>query len=448
MSGYDALAGVDQPTLDHLSAQLYGAIYPLIFKGRLEIGQEPIHAVHYDATAAPRFDLTPAEGAAAALAEGVPLDPELVASVLEESALIPFGLFLPAVRLKVELKPGETIDLDATVRARCDADLQGGGRVVFQVRSARVGLPQNPELEELVNAYAVPLLLPRVNEALAKGWQVPSLQFYGASFSVPVVRTEGPVLVGYAALRERGATVPPERLPWPGGMEFVAFDDAVAETVTAEVMKPLRRSGEAYGEIPLIWPARLIVRAGFDVGVGSPRYAIQPDNVTHVGVEAFGGGWASLQIPPLPEVKVNLRLSATPTVLARMSIQAGRQLWFTYYLVQDFQVKIILDPIPRFITDVLSDVLSVLTKPIAQAIGLLLSGLTFPVHEIPEIPVDVDPQLRLLIDPADLQVTTVPDRGRNLAVAFGTVRVRRQVKLDVGAPVAAAAEEAEGAVAG
>ena len=57
MANYDAVAGVDQSTLNRMSDQLYEIIYPLVFKGDVIVDREVLYSALYDIRKPPVFRL-------------------------------------------------------------------------------------------------------------------------------------------------------------------------------------------------------------------------------------------------------------------------------------------------------------------------------------------------------------------------------------------------------
>lgn len=446
MANYNLVAGIDQITLDLLSSQLHASLYPRIFKGTFPVGQKvggfQIDAVDFDAKAAPRFQLRASEAALDALhakvdelgakdakdakdnkeetpAKDAP-DAEALRNAMKDA--ITFGLTLPEVSLTVRLGSGKMGPFTASVDAGCQAEFLGGGRFVLKVLAATLEIPgAPPALVEAINRNVVPLVVEKLNTALAAGWQVPPIDFQGVRFGPPLARTESGRLVGYSTLQGSGAVEPPAGVPWGGGGEFLLFDDAVANAATAAVFATLQRSGSSHTTIGKP-PLDLNIDASFDVGVRNPAYAIQMGNTTQVAVEAYGGGRVTVKYGILPSVQLGVRISAKPNVLARFQLQ-GPEALFTFFQVLDFRADIEFDNVPAVINKFLSDILSAITTPIVALIGAMLSGLTVPVYRIPSIPLKVG-DLNLVIEPDNLRVDTTTDGQKNLAAAYGTVTVR------------------------
>ncbi|HEX2202231.1 MAG TPA: hypothetical protein VHG91_02980 [Longimicrobium sp.] len=431
MANYNLVAGIDQGTLELLSSQLYGSIYPRIFKGSFPVGTTvggfPIDAVDFDVQAPPRFQLRPSPEALDALHAAVDAlgaegdHARALHDAVDE--VVTFGLTLPKLSLTIRLRSGKMGPFNASIDAGCQATFLGGGRFVLKVLAATLALPGGPSaLADAINKHVMPLVLEKLNASLAAGWQVPPIEFQGVRFGPPRVRTEdGRLLAGYSTLQGGGAVEPPAAAPWSRPGEFLLFDNAVANTATAAVFAGLQRSDRTKVTIGK-WPFDLNIDASYEVGVRNPAYAIQPGNTTQVAVEAYGGGRVTVKYGVLPEVTLGLRIGARPNVLARFQLQ-GRQAFFTFFQVLDFRVDIAFDGVPEWLNRFISDVVSVLTAPIAQLIGALLSGLTVPVYQIPTIPLKVG-DLNLVIDPDNLQVDTTFDGQKHLAAASGTVTVR------------------------
>ncbi len=426
------VVGIDQGSINKLSSQIYSTVYPTLFKGEALVDKPLLYSVDYDIRQAPVFTLQPNEEVIPQLKEQAKTlsdDAEITEALCEhiDKSTVTFSMDIKTMTFGITPTKGQkSITVDGSISTGCVAEIDTKGRIVPVVTTAKIALPKFETLAELLNKLALPYFIDVLNTFLKNGiiLQVPS--FAGVEFSPPVARIENNMLAAYSALKSTGPTVLPPSEVWPVSKEFVVFDEAVAVAVASGVLAVTQKSGSTSTKIE-VWPfpkAYLDLSASYHVGVKDPVFVFQHENLADMGVSAYGGGSVSAKLTGLPAIPLGLTITASPLTRARLSIVNG-EILYTIYAVDSFNVDLDIEPIPSVINKFISLIISSLTTPIAQLIGVMLQGLTIPVYY-------VGPQhfteegIDFMITPVDQVVGTIqgPD-GKKLASVMGDLQVRK-----------------------
>ncbi len=193
------------------------------------------------------------------------------------------------------------------------------------------------------------------------------------------------------------------------------------KTTAVEAVKSLHQSG-SIGES--IGP--LYFKAGYSIGITNPRVELASGNQFSLGVDAYSSGTftAGIKFPPL-SFSQTITFRASPKITAAISVDASNEVIVTFLSVDDFKVEIDISGIPSWLKKFMSEILSFLTKNIAQIIGSMLKGYTFNLFKIPQIEIN-EQDLHLIIEMSDIGVTTMIDSGnKKLALVSGDVEVKK-----------------------
>ena len=426
MSNYDCGAGLDQQFLNQVSKELYDACYPTFFSGKVNVGKFEIADVKWDITQAPVFNLDPSEKAISALKDAVSAeldDMDLVSqlhSYIEDEA-ITFELSVPAFKVTVETEIGEiSPSVQGSIDVYCQAEITAENKLVGSIIKAEINIQAEPVLQWILNKLVLPIVEEYLNKTLLKGIELPNLPFEGITLSTPVAFIENQNLLAVSALS--GVTEPPaEGSPWPKDKLFCLGDSAFVETAAREAVKSLHQSG-SIGES--IGP--LYFKAGYSIGITNPRVELASGNQFSLGVDAYSSGTftAGIKFPPL-SFSQTITFRASPKITAAISVDASNEVIVTFLSVDDFKVEIDISGIPSWLKKFMSEILSFLTKNIAQVIGSMLKGYTFNLFKIPQIEIN-EQDLHLIIEMSDIGVTTMIDSGnKKLALVSGDVEVKK-----------------------
>ncbi len=452
MATYNAVAGATEESFNNLSRQLHAQIYPNApLKGELEV-TEPLKikatydlaqafvfrfknsalVAEYKAGLLASWTQPQAEQAGAAavaeLLQGTDVT-SLIDGMVDSRAS--FDVLANKVILGVSINGRPERRFEGSVSIGAVAQFTPDWRLVPQALTARVQLTgkPDPELERLVNDYLVPLLLPKVNEYLGKGFELPAIRFEGVEFAAPAVRVSQGVVAGYAALKGSTTQAPEGITVRNRKGVFVHFDDAVANGAATSILRHTRQAGQAHGKEE--WEPGLGIegRASFSVGLRSPRFALQDGNKTLASLEAYGSGRAGFRIRAFWKwwdwVRVGLSILARPQVVASVLLSEGWVRFHQFSLTQRLNIDLRFDEVPEFINRLLSRIVDELLSPIANLIVNMIALLKIPVFQLPEItPTIGGVPLRIGLDQTVIDTFTA-DGKKLCEVAGVAVSVRR-----------------------
>ncbi|NIM17001.1 MAG: hypothetical protein GTO45_33960 [Candidatus Aminicenantes bacterium] len=430
MANYNGGAGLNQQVLNNISKDIYDSVYPTFFKGQVEINNFNIKSVSWDITQAPVFDLNPSQRALAFLKEAVKKevhDSTLVnqlESFIDES-VITFELSVPKFEVTIETGDGDTSPpVDGSIDVYLQADIDADDKLVASIIKGEVNIQGEPTLVWILNHVVLPVVQDQLNKILLKGVPLPALEFGGVKLSTPAAALENETLLVFAALSSQGTTVPPAPgSAWPQDKFFALSDDVLIETVAAKALESTQKSGSASTKIAI-----LKLEAKYSVGVKNPIVELNTGNKLTVGVDAFGSGSVKVKADFgfwKPSVTLGLGITASPKVNGEVSVDSANNVKVKFVSVDDFKVKLDIANVPDWLDKFISEIISFLTKPIAQLIGKLLTGISFTVYKIPEFEIDEN-GIKVDILVSDIGISTMTDSGnKKLLTVTGDVEVKK-----------------------
>ena len=427
MANYDVVSGFDLATLNSLSGQIYEALYPEFFSDTIVINNEFIYSVTYDAKKPLVFDFNPSKEARQFLKDNACRQAEVeLKSALEEyieTDVITIGAVIPELNLGLKkVKDSTPIQFPVSFKAGASIDVTENNEVIIRLLTAGIKIPGEPVFEDIVNQFVIPVLIEKINDFLAKGFKIPPFDFGFISFSTPVPAIQNNTLVAFAALSSKGASVPPDTGNWPANRVFGFFDNDVADIVIEHFVKDLQKAGEAKSSTN-IGICDLKLDAKYSVGLRNPSFKAESGNVASVGIEAYGGGSASLKCGFI-HPSVGVGITASPDVKAGVVVDKNNKLNIVFKSVNDFKVGIDIKNLPSILKKALDFIVNAIAGPVVKLIGSLLSGLTIPVYTIPEIPVTIK-EKSVVITLDNLEVDTFTEQGGGKYVgAEGSVLVK------------------------
>jgi len=430
MSNYNGGAGLNQQVLNNMSKNIYDSLYPDFFKGQKEIDKFNIKTVSWDITQAPVFDLNPSEKTKMFLKEQLNksvTDTTLISQLeayIDES-VITFELSVPTFEVTIELTNGTTSQpINSSIDVYLQAQITTDNKLTAEIIKAEINIDDEPTLVWILNNLVLPEVEDQLNKTLMQGIQLPQLKFGGVTLSTPVPVLNNQTLLVFAALSSQGATVPPAPgSAWPQDKFFALSDETLIETVTSEVLKNTQKSGTASKKISIIK-----LSASYNVGVNNPGVQFAGGSNLTVNVDAFGGGSVKVKADFgiwKPSVTLGLNIKASPKVNGQVQVDSSNDVNVKFLSVDDFKVTLELSGIPSWLDKFISEIISFLTKPIAQLIGSLLTGISFKVYQIPEFNIDTD-GIKLDILVSDIGINTMTDSGnKELLDVTGNVDVEK-----------------------
>lgn len=389
---YDIVAGLDNPTLNSLVAQMYTAIYPNLFRNSIAIGQVGISSVSFDINQTPVVNLQPSATFAEHLSELLSsanssehaLSEADKNNVLGLATAASFQLVAPSLALSINYSNGDpatTVNssLQAIVNIQTNTSSGGANYLSIQITSAAVSIPDNQVLQQLLNSAVVPaFLVPYLNNNILAPIQIPALQFENITVSLPVPVVQQPFVTAYSALGTTQPSIPPPS-NWPTGCTFVGVDTAVI-TQAAAIPFPL---GPATG---FNWN---IISGTVGAQVTAPtNLSINSDGSINATIMAYANAQLTLHTPsPLPNVTFGPNAQASISATLKPVVNNG-----------EVAVSIEGVPIPTFSFDwgipswigwlfypLQAGLAAALNAVLGPLLGNILTFPAIPVYTLPEI---------------------------------------------------------------
>lgn len=382
---YDIAAGMDNPTLNVVVAQVYKALYPNLLKNSINVGAVGISSVAFDINAAPTVDLAPSAAAKAYFEDAIAtnkygatgnLDEDSKQVLLNLADAASFNVAIPSIALTINYTSGAqptTVNGSVAGAITIQAINQSGQNLLtVQLMSATISIPADPDMAGLLNNAFVPLLIPYLNAKVLDPIQIPALQYKSLQVSMPLPVVAAPYLTAYSAL---GATQPdiPGAYNWPTGCVYIALDVAAMQAA-AGIIFPLGPSTGFNWDI-------ISGEVGAQVLGPNPIF-INPDGSLTATMVANASAQLTLHTPNwLPNVSFGPSATATLTGILLPSVNNG-----------ELELSIEGVPIPTFSFDWgIPSWINWLFDPIEDALAAALNAVLQPllsqVLTFPPIPI-------------------------------------------------------------
>lgn len=393
MGNYNAIVGITEENVNRLSNELFQNLYQTteIFKATKIFDKLLLYSVSYDVKSAPVFNFIPST-------EAIDHLHELAKTIINDAgclnelkkyvcdSAVTFSVDIPSIEVSAVLKKGEApiANLAASLTLQCQVEIDAQGMVIPAILTANCKVPAHAVIEELLNKFALPVIMTIVNTFVEKGFKLPLIDFAGTEMSSPLARIENRTLIAYAALKKTGATVLPLEHTWSRNVAFALFDKQIAESATAYALQNTQKTGTAEIGVPIFW-STLKLSATYIGGVKDPVYTFLDPMNSDISITAYGGGTLTAQLDKLPAISLSFTASATPTARSVLFL-SNNQLFYTLNGIDDFKVNINVDFsliwVPQFIKDAINNSISFLFKPFAILIGGILKNLTIKITDI------------------------------------------------------------------
>lgn len=425
MANYDAVAGVDQSTLNRMSDQLYEIIYPLVFKGDVIVDREVLYSALYDIRKPPVFELSSSDVAAERIIrylEKTVTDSAMLTQMktyLMDEAVI-FGLDFSDINFSVDVAGnGVTLDLTGSLACSCLANVDANGNIVPFIQAAEIVLGDRDPPETLLNEYVLPFLVDRLNRFLEEGFALRIPDFDGVSLSSPLPRIEGSSLMTYASLSSRGTTSLPGIFLGNDRIGSFAFADGSLATLMANfAIRNVHDSGKVHAD-----SGPFSFKAEYEIDLSDAVVKIEKDNQAELGVTVYGAGKIKAKVWPF-SCTLKMSITAVPKAHACLLIEGG-ELIYEVKTVEGFDVKIDIHHVPSFLNEFISFMTSTLLTPISQLIDGLIKGLLIPVYYLGPQRLNVA-GLSVVLNLFDQKIQTVDADDRRLAFADGEISISRE----------------------
>jgi len=397
---FDVLAGMDNPTLNALVAQLYKALYPSVFSYTLDIGAQDISTIKFDISQPPTVTLGTTQELRTFWEAHLNAEPEILKlgipstqrdPILDKLESISVGFAIPAMSLLISFISGTPPLPVATASATGVASIgtavvKGQNFLTITINSVNVTVAGDPNLTVLLNKVFAPLLMAYLNKTLLSNINIPAIQYGTLQISMPVPVVAAGDVIAYSALGTTPPTPPPQPpASLPANCVFGLTDAKVLQAAAAAAVPWPQGSMEQFD-----WEA---MGVGVSGKVGAQVFAptvnsIKSDGSISITATANAACQLTLHTPwPLPDVPFGPTATATLSATAKPSVNSGKiQVVIESVSIPSFDfnwgipdwIDWLFYPIEQLLAAALNAVLS----PIISAI---ISQFTFTIMTFPTI---------------------------------------------------------------
>jgi hypothetical protein len=378
---FDVAAGMDNPMLNALVAQLYKALYPSVFSYTLDTGElgKPfdISTIKFDISKTPTVTLGTTQDARAFWDAHLNVEPEILKLgaipsaqrdlILDKLESISVGYAIPAMSLIINHISGKPPLTVATASATGFASIgtavdKGQNVLTITITSVTVTVTGDPTLSDILNKCFAPLLLLYLNATLLSHIIIPALQYGTLQISMPVPVVAAGNLIAYSALGTAQPTPPTQPPAVPANCVFGLTDTKVLQAA-AGIPFPLGDK-ESFD-----WEGIVSGQVGAQV-LGPTVKSINSDGSLSITDTAYAVCQLTLHTPwPFPDVSFGPSATATLSATAKPSVNRG-------------QIQIVIESvsIPSFDFNWgIPDWIDWFFSPIEYALGLALNAVLSPL---------------------------------------------------------------------
>ncbi|MEU4425443.1 hypothetical protein AB0F81_32885 [Actinoplanes sp. NPDC024001] len=427
MPNYDAVIGIDEPALNEVIRSVYDATHDLLLTGSLPITLPALSVtrIDYDLAGPPVVSLAPSADVRdwhRALLD------QLAAGGADQAAATAsrasFELVVPRVDLTFHYGDGEPTRFEASLHAGLQMIVESGGVLTPDLVTARVDVPGNPALTQIVNRGVVPELTRLIEQTFLRPVRIPPLGLGTLQVAPPAVATgEGRLLATTALLPDQ-----PEPAPlagaWPERRAFVAVRAPLLNRLLDNAAAAYPVTGDWSTQIRL-FPVDVTVSAeytarfsAFSLDVipgqnGRLRGSARIDVDLHLWAKPVG--WA-----------FDGTATAHPTVRVTASINAANEIVLKLDRIEAVTFDFAFNGVPGFLDNLLRVVVNALAPVITAAVeGQIAKVPPQPVSRIPDFRIPLD-ETTVVVTLQDVRISTLttPDDKICLATTGGvTVRL-------------------------
>jgi hypothetical protein len=426
MPKYDAVIGIDEPALNEVVSSVYEATHDLLLTGSLPIALPALSVtrIDYDLASAPVVTLAPS--AEVRNWQRALLDP-IAGGDAEQAAATAsrasFELLVPKVDLTFHYSDGEPTAFEASLHAGVQMVVESGGVLTADLVTARIEVPGNPALTQIVNRGVVPELTRLIEQTFLRPLRIPPLGLGTLQIAPPVVATGEGRLLATTALHPAQPETATLAGKWPANKAFVAVREPLLNALLDNAAAAYPVTGDWSTQIRL-FPADITVSAEY-----TARFS-------NFSVDVLPGEKGRLQGTARIDVDLHLWVkpvgwsfdgtaTAHPTVRVTASVSAANEVVLKLDRLESVTFDFDFNGVPAFLDDVLRVVVNALAPVIAAAAeGQITRMPPQPVTRIPDFRIPLA-EATAVVTLQDVQISTLttPD-GMSCLTTTGGVVVR------------------------
>ncbi|MEV6301408.1 hypothetical protein AB0M02_18505 [Actinoplanes sp. NPDC051861] len=427
MANYDAVFGIDETALNEVIRSVYEATHDLLLTGSLPIALPALSVtrIDYDLATAPQVTLAPSaevrEWQRALLGEITGGDQAQAEQAATTASRASFELLVPRVDLTFHFTDGDPTRFDASLHAGLQMIVESGGVLTADLVTARIEIPGNPVLTQVVNRGVVPELTRLLEQTFLKPLRIPPLGLGTLQVAPPVVATGEGRLLATTALHP--AQPDPAKLAGKWPPLFVAVRAPLLNRLLDNVAAAYPVSGDWRTQIRLL-PVDVTVNAeytarfsDFSLDVlpgenGRLRGTARIDVDLHLWAKPVGWSFDGTA-------------TAHPTVRVTASVNAANEVMLKLDMIESVTFAFDFKGVPAFLDNVIRIVVNTLAPVIAAATeGQVAKMPPQPITRIPDFRIPLD-DATVVVTLPNLRVSTLttPD-GKTCLATTGQVTVR------------------------
>ncbi|MFC7532249.1 hypothetical protein [Actinoplanes sp. GCM10030250] len=422
MPDYDAVIGIDEPALNEVIRSVYDATHDLLLTGSLPIALPALSVtrIDYDLATVPVVTLAPSaevrDWHRALLGDIAGGSAEQAAVTASRAS---FELLVPRVDLRFHYADGDPTEFQASLHAGLQMIVESGGVLTADLVTARIDVPGNPALTQIVNRGVVPELVRLIEQNFLRQLRIPPLGLGTLQIAPPVVATGEGRLLATTALQPHLPGTAPLAGAWPERKVFVA--------VRAPMLNQLLDNAAAAYPVTGDWSAQIRLLP-VDVTV-SAEYTARFSDFSLDVVPGQNG-----RLRGTARIDVDLHLwakpvgwsfdgtaTAHPTVRVTASVGAANEVVLKLDRLESVTFDFDFNGVPAFLDNVLRTVVNALAPVLtAAAEGQIARMPPQPVTRIPDLRIPLD-EATVVVTLQDVQITTLstPDDKICLATTGG-----------------------------
>jgi hypothetical protein len=390
---FDVAVGVSQHQLNNCSAQLFTRI-PTLFSGDGTADKFPGITMHWAATQAPTFNLSPTKAAVEALhqqafeihSEGLQALAIPHEALAAAAANLPaFDVIFPNLQITLKQSNGEQTVLNLNVTLSCLLSVSGND-LKLAASSASFAPLQDPMQQFFASNVVMPQLVTAANKALA-GLSIPPPQMPGIQLSPIAATVANGAIIAVTNIISKGPASVPGGYPWPSNDFFALLSQDALQAVTLSAIgqtKNVSGSGSVGSS------------AGgadyhYSINITNPRVSLQGENlVVDFGIDGNVGAkvtvlWVPIGVNydvqggPAPQATCQL----VPAGGSNMNIIARSLNAFTFLL------KPSGSPLEWIISAITWPITQAITAVVTPIVTTTLRDINFTSYNLPNYGVNI-----------------------------------------------------------
>lgn len=388
MANYDAVAGVDQKTLNALIASIYKVVYPNAFKGSIPVEKFNIASVDYDIQTAPVITLAPS-----ALVRDMrsphleaALSGDSLRAALVEAAQSSFTVEVNPIAVTINYDDQPPTVTSGSIQAGGEVQTDPDGTLTMTILNGEIVIPDDQIVTEILNKVFVQMLISYLNEHVLNPIQIPPLDFKDVKLSMPMVLTQNYAALAFLVLQP-GQVVPPDPGTWPADRVFIGSDAPLLDAVANAVLPGEHGDWSWSCDIGI---CDLKLGANYDASLIDAHFDLTPDPGSSVTCSLTASASVNFSAKcGIFSDTFGALATARPTVTASVSA-IGSEVCVTFEDLGKVHFHFEFRGVPWWLTTYVCELIANALAPVlAAVITSILKGYRFPVFTIPLIPVTI-----------------------------------------------------------